>query len=364
MKHLRFAAFAAALLCFQLNSSAQTASEPEEEGNGVTISIIPRIEGNWQNYKTDVRQNAFGLGNSGLSTELDGSFTDNLAIYGLFVLADSDPVSLYANSLRPDECTWVRMFNLTYSLGNFDITLGKDALAFGGFEKDENEYNGYLDCYSTSWHLIQPYLWGGRLSYNLNDDNAVFFQALNSPFVLNEDKPLAFQNGLMTFSLGWNGYMTENWETMWSVTHMQTGDDANYKMLSLGNRWTAGDWQITLDLEARAQGAATIFNNEMTTVGQIRHIGDKFETFFKGGWEFCHQTECNYFAYGEDKYIEGLIVPNLLTPSKDYLFGALGFEYFPLADHSLRIHTVGAANNFGGFSITAGLTYFLDFDLF
>lgn len=366
MKQFRFAALAAALLCFQINVSAQTAAavEAEDDENHVTVSLIPRIEGNWQHFKTEDPKNVFGLANSALFSEIDGNFTDNLAVYGQFMLMDTDPASLYGNSFRPDECTWVRMLMLTYSLGNFDLSLGKDALAFGGFEKAEDEYNGYLDSYTTSWHQIQPFLWGGKLGYNIDENNNVFFQALNSPIVLDEEKPYAFQNGIMTYSVGWNGLMSENWETMWSLTHMQTGDKVNYKMISIGNRWTAGDWQITLDLEARAQGAATVVNNEMTTVGQVRYIGGNFEAFAKGGWEFCHQTEKNYFAYEDSRFIDGLIVPDILTPSKDYVFGALGLEYFPLADHSLRLHTVATANNFGAFSLNAGLTYFFEFDLF
>lgn len=368
MKQFRLAALAAAMLCIPVISSAQTAAsqDADNEGNHVTLSLIPRMEGAWQStLPTAARENAFSLSNTALFSVLDGNITDNLYVYGQFVFADSDPAALYLNSFRPDECTWVRLFNLTYSLGNFDITLGKDAIAFGGFEKAEDEFNGYLDAYSTSWHLIQPYLWGGKLAYNIDEDQSVFFQALNSPFVLDENRPLAFQNGLMTYSAGWNGLMTENWETMWSATYMQTGDDVNIKMLSLGDRWSLGDWQLTLDLEARAQAAATLVNNEMTTVGEVRYKAEKFDAFSRFGWEFCHQTGNNYFADEEGgRYIDGLIVPNFVTPDKDYLFGSLGIEYFPLKDRSLRVHAIGVANNFGGFSVNAGLTYFLDFRLF
>ena len=368
MKRTLLAALAA-LLTVSFSAAAQDA---EEEGNHLDFTLIPRIEGAVQSLNLDGgRQTSLGLANSTLSAVLEGNFTDNLYVYGQFVFADSDPKALYANSLRPDECTWVRMFLLTYSLGNLDISLGKDVLAFGGFEKSENEFDNYFDILSTSWHQIQPYLWGGNLSYNINEDNAVFFQAVNSPIVLDEEKPLAFQNGLFTFSAGWNGKMCDGWETKWSVTHMDTGETAdtglavNYKMLSIGNRWTAGPWQFTLDLEARAQGAATMVNNEMTSVGEVRLKGGNFNAFAKFGWEFCHQTESNYFAFGEDKYIDGLIVPNILTPEKDLLFGGLGLEYYPLKDNdNLRLHLVGAANNFGGLSLTAGLTYFLNFRLF
>ena len=372
----------AATIILALSSQAifAQATEPEntaEEESGLTLSIVPRLDGSAMTWKyAEGSDQKFSLGNTMLYTILDGNITDNLSIYACFHLLDKEPGWLYHNTFRSDECSWLDIFSLTYSLGNFDISLGKENLAFGGFEQDPDICYPYLDLCSSSWHSIQSFLWGGRLGYNLDDDNNVFLQCVASPM-----SEYPFQDRLFCTTLGWNGAVGND-ETMWSFGVMRTGEEfkeySNLWMLSLGDRYTAGDFTATFDINFRAFNPVTLFREEMTSLLELRYSFPKIDIFAKGGWETCNKDE--YFTYFssteglESWNIEGTIVPQYISSNKDYIFGGLGIEYYPFADRSLRVHLVGAANNYANniwsqtnfgpaFSVNAGLTYTFDVNL-
>ena len=362
-----------------------------EEENGLTLSIIPRLDFSKMQWKygeeTTNKFNSSSLGNTMLYTILDGNITDNLSIYACFHLLDKETGWLYHNTFRSDECSWLDMFSLTYSLGNFDISLGKENLAFGGFEQDADICYPYLDLCSSSWHSIQSFLWGGRLGYNLDDDNNVFLQCVASPM-----SEYPFQDKLFCATLGWNGAVGND-ETMWSFGVMRTGDEykeyRNLWMLSLGDRYTAGDFTATFDINFRAFNPVTLFQEEMTSLLELRYSFNIFDVFAKGGWEASRADSFNYFGTTEINggwNVPGTIVPQFIWSGRDYIFGGLGIECYPLADRSLRLHLVGAVNNYANdifelgriiadapqysgvkfgpaLSINAGITYTFDVNL-
>lgn len=368
MKRLIAASAAVLLSAFPLISQtvSETTEATEEEETGLTLSLIPRLDGSILNYnQPEGNITSWTLGNSILYSILDGNITDNLSVYACFHLLAPDPSWLYTNTFHSDECSWLDMLSLTYSLGNFDISLGKENLAFGGFEQDADICDPYLDLSTNSWHSIQSFLWGGRLAYNFGEEQNIFFQGLASPFSV-----YPFQDKLFCATVGWNGCIG-NYETMWSFGNMKTGDEnpdyENLKLLSLGNRLTLGNVVTTLDVNFRAFSLNSLFSEEMSSLLDVRYCFPKVEIFAKGGWEYCHKEHFNYFAYDEEDAtwnIDGTIVPNYIYDYKDYLFAGLGVEYYPLADRSLKLHLVGAANNYNNAkSITAGITYYFDINL-
>lgn len=60
--------------------------------------------------------------------------------------------------------------------------------------------------------------------------------------------------------------------------------------------------------------------------------------------------------------MSGFLPGSLALMDKDYLFGGLLLNYYPLEDvESLRLHTALATNNHAdGLSVSLGLTYYLD----
>ncbi|MBR6270516.1 MAG: hypothetical protein IKR30_08120, partial [Bacteroidales bacterium] len=166
MKKLLLAALAAALFMIPSVSFAQIAAEVEEEdeGNHMTVTIAPRLEGNFGRWEADgeVIKNK-SLQSSMLYMIMDGNINDYLSLYGAFQLLNPDPVGLYGKEylFNPQYVNFLNMLMLTCSLGPVDISLGKDALAFGGWEQDPSLVDTYWDIYSNNWNLVQPYLWGG-----------------------------------------------------------------------------------------------------------------------------------------------------------------------------------------------------------
>ena len=382
MKRHLLAALSAALFVIPFNSFAQAADPEEEEGNHMTVTIAPRLEGNlgrWE-YNNEVNKNK-SLQSSMLYMIMDGNITDNLSLYGAFQLLNPDPVGLYGKDylFTPQYVNFLNMLMLTYSIGPLDISLGKDALALGGWEQDPSLVDTYWDIYSNNWNLVQPYLWGGRLTLNLGDQ-APFIQIVDSPV---KDRILG--KGGMCYFGGWDGQFFDGWQTKWSFGVMQTPEDGNMKILSLGNRWSYDGLTFSLDYMARSFGFNTLFNDEMSLIGELRYSFPKIDIFSKGGWEFYHgENDFGYFTivdddgnidgeiipYGNDTLIGNTIVPNAIGPnhgmfkSGDYLFISLGAEWYPLNNRDLRVHLIGAMNNYHkACSVTAGVTYYLNFNL-
>lgn len=370
-----------ALLLFasQYVSNAQEADV--EEGNHMSVTISPRLEGNIGHYESDYRGYTHrSLANSMLYMTLDGNFTDNLSLYGAIQLLGTDPLALYGKDVlfNPQYTNFLNMLLLTYSLGPVDISFGKDALAFGGFEQEPDLIDTYWDALSNSWHLIQSYLWGGRITLNIGDQ-APFIQIVDSPI-----KERIFGKGGFCYFGGWDGQFFDEWQTKWSFGAMQTPEDGTMKILSLGNRWSYDDLAFTLDYTARSFGLKTLFKEEMSLVGDIRYSFKKIDFFSKFGWEFYHGEDvAGYFSdFESDSWnvINGgssdkmplapTIVPNMLGLDRglfrngDYLFASLGAEWYPLDNRDLRVHLVGAMNNYNkSVSLTAGITYDLNFNL-
>lgn len=381
MKKIYLAALSAALFIIPFASHAQE-SEREDEGNHMTVTISPRLEGNMGRWESDgdVNKNR-SLQSSMLYMIMDGNITDNLSLYGAFQLLNPDPKGLYGKDylFTPQYVNFLNMLMLTYSIGPVDISFGKDALAFGGWEQDPSLVDTYWDIYSNNWNLVQPYLWGGRLTFNIGDQ-APFIQIVDSPM-----KERVFGKGGMCWFGGWDGYFFEGWDTKWSFGLMQTPEDGAMKILSLGNRWSVGDFTVSLDYMARSFNFNTLFNDEMTMVAELRYSFPKVDLFSKCGWEFYHgENDFGYFTvtdeegnvdgeiipYGNSSLIGPTIVPNAIGPnlgtlkSGDYLFASLGAEIYPLKNRDLRIHLIGAMNNYHkACSVTAGVTYNFSFNL-
>ena len=115
MKRLLFAALSAALFIIPFNSYAQAAEPEEEEGNHMTVTIAPRLEGNYGRWEYDNEVNTNkSLQSSMLYMILDGSFNDYLSLYGAFELANPDIKGLYGKDylFTPQYVNFINMLML------------------------------------------------------------------------------------------------------------------------------------------------------------------------------------------------------------------------------------------------------------
>lgn len=348
-------------LYFSISASAQSTGDT---ANHLTMQTIFRLDGSFEQWNNDgPLTRTVSPSNSELYTILDGNLTDRITLFGSFHWLNSDPASLYRNSFRADSGNWVDILTLTYTFDNrMYLTAGKDFMAVGGFEQDPSSSMVYYDLASNNWNLMQVYQYGGRIGFTAGDDDSLqdcFVQIIGSPF-----SGRVWEDGLMTATLGWNGTAGSGWKTMYSATMIQTGGDKDIFMISLGNKWTSGPFAFTLDAMTRSYGLQDHFNQEFTSVTDIRWSFPKLDIFFKGGWEFCHNDE-NMFASNDTDAswnISGSIVADHIYKDRDYAFGGLGLEYFPLKDRNLRLTLFGATNNYcnGGGAIVASIRYSLE----
>jgi len=353
-------------ICISLFASFSAFAQSETTGNHLLMKNIFRLDGSFEQWDDNGnRERTVSPSNSLLYTILDGDLSDNIYVYGSFHWLNSSFKDLYNSTGSCGVSNWLDILTFTYSFkNNMYITVGKDFLAAGGFEQDPSSSLVYYDVASNNWNMMPVYMYGGRIGYRFGEDGCQdgFVQIIESPF-----KDRIFENGLVTATLGWNGWVIPDvWKTMYSATLMQTGDchEKDIYMLSLGNQWTAGDFCFTLDLMPRGYGLNNFFNQEFTSVTDIRYSSKKTDIFFKGGWEFCHNDE-NMFGSNDPLAswnMGGSICADHIYKDKDYIFGALGVEYFPLKDRNLRLSLLATTNNYcvGGGAIVASIRYCLD----
>lgn len=351
------------LFLLSIFTSFSVSAQVDSSANHLKMSTIFRLDGSFSQWRdAGVRQRSFSPSNSLLCTILDGDLTDNLNLFGSFRWLSPSTESLYRNTFDCGASNWLEIFLLTYTFGNnVYLSAGKDYLAVGGFEQDPSASLVYYDVASNNWNTMPVYMYGGRIGYRFGTDESqdVFLQVIESPF-----KEKIFSNGLIIANVGWIGTVCPGWKTMYSATMMQTDGDKDIYMISLGNSFKAGDFMMTLDIMPRAYGLKNFFGQEFTSVADIRYSFPKIDTFFKGGWEFCHNDR-NMFGTNSPEAswnIEGTICPDHIRKERDYLFGSVGIEYFPLANRNLRLTLLATTNNYcnGGGAILASVRYCLD----
>ncbi len=347
-----------ALLVAVLSYFSAFAQEVEPSGSNIPeFTVVPRIDLN--PYipvgKGHGRDASFDLGNTSLYTFLEGSIGEHFSYSMSNHWLSTDPKALYENSLRSDDCNWLDWLTLSYSVGGFSFTLGKDMLSIGGFELDAYDVDSHYNISSTMWHNLAIYQWGGKVEYTTpSEDSTIAFQFASSPF---GEHP--FASKLFTYLLYWTGEYG-CYSPIWSANFMEYERGRFISILSLGNRFDIGDFAIELDYMNRANSIKDFFKQDMSVVARAAYNhNDKFEVFVKGGYE---RGGMDFFGYGDEWELDGSIVPSGIMADKDYLFYGAGIHYYPLHEsQDLRLHAVIAGNNYANdISVTVGATYFFN----
>ena len=263
-----------------------------------------------------------------------------------------------------DATNWL---TLSYELGNFTFTVGKDALMVGSFEYDAYELDCYYDMGSMFNYNINCWVWGVSAMWTNNAETSSFaFQAAKSPFAFEPKK-----DDLYAYSLAWYGTW-EKYESMWSVNLMEYESGNFVKMLALGNTFYFGNFELMLDYMTRATDFSKGLGQDYTlTMQPAYNFGESLRLFGRLGVERT-ADDVAYDFLGEylpveDKVLANeeneCVMPAYLTGDKEYIYYGAGLEFFPFKeDKSLRLHAAWASNNYTkSHIIDVGLT--LKFDV-
>lgn len=285
-----------------------------------------------------------GFGGDGFYLNMDGSISKNLS-YSLSQRLFSTSGEDYSVF---DYTDWL---TLTYTLGQFSFTAGKDVVKVGSFELDAYDIDAYFDMNSLFYNSFCSYQWGASATWTgKNDDRSVSFQITNSPFAYapKQDNMYAY-NLAVTRS-------TDNYE-LYATANLFEYEQGEYvKCLALGNIFNIGDLSVNLDVIARAADWEDCLDNDLTiTLAPSYNFGESVRLFGKFGWESC-AAGLKYDFWGEYLAEEEkaaandeneAVLPAYLLSDKDYIFYGAGVEYFPLKENkSVRLHAIWASNNY------------------
>ena len=80
---------------------------------------------------------------------------------------------------------------LTYTFSNWNLSLGKQVLAVGGYEYDRSPIDVYFG--SEFWNTFPCYLWGMNMIYEWSEgENSLQLQVCESPFRLEDEDMYAY----------------------------------------------------------------------------------------------------------------------------------------------------------------------------
>ena len=225
------------------------------------------------------------------------------------------------------EASWFDATNwltLTYEMGDFAFTVGKDAILVGSFEYDAYDLDSYYEMNSAFYNDFDSWQWGVTAAWYPTEDHEVLVQIANSPY--------AFLDHSYALATGWRG--SWDWyESYWTANLWGTDySDEFVTALNFGNRFSFGDLTLDVDLMGRISES---YGGVTTTISPSYNLGEWGRAFLKAGAE-------------DGGSIDGLNV----------FFGG-GFEYFPLKENKdIRIHAAYTYNDYTvGHLFSIGLTW-------
>ena len=346
MKRLLVVCAASLLPCFLVS-----AQEADNSGRSVELSVIPRLDLN--PTFSPGGSAGFTLGNTSLYSLFEGDLTENLSFsvsnhWAAFEQLDdvlAPTKTLYQNTLYSYDTNWLDWAYMTYSFGQFAVTLGKDMITTGGLEFDDYDFEVHPALVSSYWHELACYQWGGKFAFTTPSESDTFsLQVTTSPF---GDRP--FASKLFNYSLEWRGEHGPL-ETIWSATALGTEPGKYQPVFTLGQRLNFDSITVGLD-------AFSVIGDEDEEENVILHRGitlmpsilyspsEKFDILAKGGYE----------NYSLETVLDD-------EPVKHWWAG-LAFHWYPLKDsQDLRVHAVAAyrpgnEDFFAPVSLTVGLLY-------
>ena len=328
MKRLLVVCAAALLPCFLVS-----AQEADNSGRSVELSVIPRLDLNPVFSTEKGGGTEFTLGNTSLYSLFEGNITENLSFSVCNHWAAFDTVrdgffdstkQLYQSTFYSDNTNWVDWAYLTYSVGSFAFTLGKDMVTTGGLEFDDYDFEIHPSLVSSFWQNFACYQWGGKVAFTTPSESDSFsLQMTTSPY---GERP--FASKLFNYSLEWRGEHGPL-ETIWSATE---------PVFALGQRLNFDNFSVGLDAFSIVGDELDILRKGITLMPVVTYSpSEKITLLAKGGYE-------NYAS----ELVEDLTFKRI--------WGGLAFHWFPI--ENLRVHAVATYDHTWSYvSLSAGILY-------
>ncbi len=316
---------AAALLllpCFPLLSQ-----EADEPGPGVEFTLIPRLDLSYE-------ANELALGNSSLYSLFEGNITDNLS----FSLANHWTSLYLEDRSLVFDTSWSSLVDwayLSYDMGNFSVSIGKDCLFSEGMEGDKYDWEVHPLLASSLWYNFGMYQYGFSAAWHNSSENTTLaVQMVTSPY----GDP--FSSGLYSYGVQWKGEYGPL-SNIWSVSCMDTGDGF-YPLVSLGQAFSISDsFTLTVDYSNALCDEEAILVKGHSGYGELSWTpSESLCIAVRGGYEYTGQA---LFKDALSGYTAGGFV-----------------NWSPV--ENLQLHAAaGYSNLLGGFSALAGVMYNLCF---
>lgn len=293
---------------------------------GQTSDYIPDISLDTRfGYDYNFSGKAGSFLGDGLYLDINGYISPNFSYSFNHRLASS----YYDNDLSGFDATnWL---TLTYEIGEFSFTAGKDGLMVGSFEYDAYDLDSYYSMNSGFYNTLDCWQWGVSAAWVPDEDHSLAFQIANSPLA-------AGRPNLYAYNIAWRD-KDDFYETYWSVNFWEYSKGNFVKAINLGNRITFGPFSMDLDLMSRGENWDDLDFTILTSPSVT--IGDWGRAFAKFGLEKTEEDLVYELSYGGE-----------------YVFYGAGFEYFPLKEnHDVRLHAAWSSNNHNMHLLNIGLTW-------
>ncbi len=268
----------------------------------------------------------------GLYLNIDGYISPHLS----YSLQQRIASTYYEDNTGFNGTNWL---TLTYEVGQFEFTAGKNTVLAGGFENDAEDMDSYYDMNSMFYNTLDSWQWGVMATWYPVENHSLTFQAINSPFH-------AGRFDLFGFDLAWR-MESDIYESFWTVNAWEYQYGKYMANISLGNAFHIGDFSVILDYQTRAGGRKSLVTDDFAVTLQPSYeFGDWGRAFAKFGYEKVDDNVPYELAY-ED----GI----------EYIFYGAGFEFYPLGENrDIRLHAAWSGNKFGDNWLNIGLKWRFD----
>ena len=337
----------------QTSASCEDATLEDGEDWIPEISLDSRFS-----YDRVIGGDLAGFGGDGFYLNIDGKISKHFSYslcQKLFSQHGEDD-SVFDNT------DWL---TLSYDIGQFTFTAGKDVLMVGSFEYDAYDIDSYFDMNSMFYNSFACYQWGVKTMWtNPSETSSFAFQVTNSPFAF-----APREENMHAYNLGWYGAW-DSYESIWTFNMLEYAPGSFVKMLALGNMFYIGDFSLMVDYIMRGDKVKNMFDDVTLNIMPSVNLGESVRLFAKFGWERMG-SELPYDIWGEYLSVEDqmaaneentAVLPAYIVPGEDYIFYGAGVEYFPLKENkSIRLHAAWTSNNYTKrHALNIGLTWKFD----
>ncbi len=334
----------------------QTLTSEEDVTIEESVDYVPAISLDARfGYDGIVSGKAAGFGGDGLFLNIDGKISKHFSYslcHRLFESAGEDSSVFDATDI----------LTLSYEVGNWAFTAGKDYVILGNWEYDAYDLDAYFDMNTMFYNSFDGRRWGVTAAWTNKSETSTFLlQVANSPY---SEEPKV--SSLYSYALGWQGAW-DWYESYWTVNMWEYSHGCFVKNIALGNIFYVGDFSLTADFMMRAVDLDELTDNLSLTLQPAYEVCDKVRVFGKFGWEkdsgnMFHADGLSLDDLRQENEENEALMPVYILPDKDYLFYGAGVEYFPIKDNkNVRLHAVWASNNYTKrHGINIGLTWKFD----